>query len=80
MNINITYVTPSNTDKTTRIEFTVSFQGTNDNVSGTINVTNDDLTKAYQGATATDPYAGHKALVASKLVAELNQSKVEETK
>lgn len=80
MNINITYVTPSNTDKTTRIEFTVSFQGTNDNVSGTINVTNDDLTKAYQGATDNDPYAGHKSLVVSKLVAELNQSKVEETK
>lgn len=78
MNINITYVTPSNTDKTTQIEFTVSFQGTNDNVSGTINVTNDDLTKAYQGATAADPYAGHKVLVANKLVAELNQSNVEE--
>ncbi|WPC19415.1 hypothetical protein N6G95_09375 [Pediococcus inopinatus] len=71
--INITYVTPNQNDATTRIEFTAKFQGTNDNVSGSINVSNDDITNAYHEATASDPYAGHKALVASKLADEFKQ-------
>jgi hypothetical protein len=72
--ISITYVTPNSDNSTTRIEFTAKFQGTNDNVSGSINVNNDDITNAYHEATAGDPYAGHKALVASKLADEFKQA------
>lgn len=71
--INITYMTPNTDNLTTRIEFTAKFQGTNDNVSGSINVNNDDITNAYHAATASDPYAGHRTLVASKLAAEFKQ-------
>ncbi len=72
--ININYVTPNTDNTTTRIEFTAKFEGTNDNVSGSINVSNDDITDAYRQATVSDPYAGHKALVANKLASEFNQS------
>ncbi|AHA05943.1 hypothetical protein [Pediococcus pentosaceus] len=72
--IKITYMTPNTDNLTTRIEFTAKFQGTNDNVSGSINVTNDDITNAYHEATASDPYAGHRTLVASKLADEFKQA------
>ncbi|MCM6820010.1 hypothetical protein [Pediococcus pentosaceus] len=72
--ISINYVTPNGDNSTTRIEFTAKFQGTNDNVSGSINVNNDDITNAYHEATASDPYAGHRTLVASKLAGEFKQA------
>lgn len=71
--ISITYMTPNTDNLTTRIEFTAKFQGTNDNVSGSINVNNDDITNAYHEATASDPYAGHRTLVANKLADEFKQ-------
>lgn len=71
--ISITYMTPNTDNLTTRIEFTAKFQGTNDNVSGSINVTNDDITNAYHEAIASDPYVGHRNLIASKLADEFKQ-------
>lgn len=69
--MDIKYVRPSVAGNGAMVEYTETFPGTGDLVSGNVNVSGDELVSAYQSAEVGDPYAGVKKLVVDKLLVQI---------
>ena len=56
-----------NSDKTTHVKYTVTFQGTNHICYGEFDTTEDEATNAFKGVTASDMWNGFETLVLTRL-------------
>lgn len=73
--VTINNITPENLNGQdgTSIDYTVNFEGTNDNVTGTILATKDDMSNAFK-IQNEDTFFGLKQLVLQRIASEAQQA------
>lgn len=68
-----------NTDKTTHISYSVSFNGTGHQCYGSFDATADEATAAFKGMTSADMWTGFKKLVLTRLKDEATSAMAGDT-